>query len=228
MFYTITFDMNIRLELTKTKVIVDDFRISHIFDIEDPVPERTLTEALQRHQYKVINDRVISHPPIRAVILNLATKNNVNIVYQKESIPAYIGTAGRDMHEVFNQFDILNNILSQIDPTLHGRHVSTEMILSTKVFGDLLPNDTITKLAKSDNQKFSKLFGKPLQTLNITMQDDDRTSESYNSIHIAPLYRSPRYYFVQLVHRSKDLSEVVSFAKKGEQVIKDAVSILEQ
>lgn len=70
---------------------MDDFRISHVFDIEEPVPERDLSQALQNKGYKIISDRVINHPPIRAVILNMATKNNVNITYQKESIPSYIG-----------------------------------------------------------------------------------------------------------------------------------------
>lgn len=212
---------------SKIKVIVDDFRISHIFDIEEPVVEKDLIQALEKHQYKVINDRVISHPPIRAVILNIATKNNVNITYQKESIPSYIGAAGKDMREVLNQFDILNNLLTQIDATLQGRHTSTEMILAAKVFGDTLPNDTIPIIASNDAPKFTKIFDEPLKTESITMSSKNINSESYNSIHIAPLYRSPRYYYVRLVHREKELNKVVDFSKRAEQIIKDTISLME-
>jgi len=209
------------------KVIIDDFRMSHLFDIEEPIPEKDLVESLQKHGYNVINDRVISHPPIRAVILNIATKNNVNITYQKESIPSYIGAAGKDMKEVLKQFDILNNILTQIDPTLHGRHTSTEMIAIAKVFGDSFPTETLPLIASNDASKFTKLFNEPLKTESITMSSRNVTSETFNSLHIAPLYRSLRYYFVQLVHREKELSKVVEFSKQTEQIIKDSVTILE-
>lgn len=212
---------------SKMKVMIDDFRISHIFDIEEPISEKDLVESLQKHNYKVINDRIISHPPIRAVILNIATKNSVNISYQKESIPSYIGAGGKDMKEVLNQFDVLNNLLTQLDPTLHGRHASTEMVLAVKVFGDSVPTDTIPTLARSDTSKFTKIFNEPLKTESITMSSKNVTSESFNSIHIAPLYRSPRYYYVQLVHREKDLTKVVEFSKRAEQIIKDAITALE-
>lgn len=213
---------------SKIKVIIDDFRISHIFDIEDPIPEKNLTEELQSRQFRIVNDRIISHPPIRAIILTLATKNNVNVIYQKESIPSFIGTSGKDMREVLNQFDVLNNILTKIDATLHGRHTSTEMILQAKVFGEFIPSEIIPKVITTGDSRFNKIFGDPLTTQSITMHTDARKSESYDSIHIAPLARSPRYYFVQLVHRDKDLTKVVEFAKQGEQLIKEAITLLEE
>jgi len=214
--------------LTKIKIIIDDFRISHIFDIEEPIPENELANTLQSRGYKVINDRVIMHPPIRAVMLNMAQKNNVNIIYQKETIPSYIGTSGRDQREVLKQFDILNSILTELDPTLHGRHTSTEMVMSAKVWGKFLPSQTLPSLAAKDTSKFSKLFEHPVKTTSITMVGSDSKSESHYSISFSPLYRSKRYYYVQLVNRDKDLKKVLEFADKGQEVISDAISILEQ
>lgn len=209
------------------KIIVDDFRISHVFDIEEPIPERDLSQALQNHGYKIISDRVINHPPIRAVILNMATKNNVNVTYQKESIPSYIGVTGKDKREVLNQFDILNNILIQLDPTINGRQTSTEMLMAAKVFGKSIPTETLANTATSDASKFNKVFGVPMKTSTISYSHADKTSEAYTSVTFAPLYRSPRYYWVQLVHRNKDLTNVTKFANNGEQFIKEAISILE-
>ena len=209
------------------KIIVDDFRISHVFDIEEPVPEQELSEALQKHGYKIISDRVINHPPIRAIILNMATKNNVNITYQKESIPSTLGTTGKDKREVLNQFDILNNILTQLDPTLHGRQTSTEMIMAVKVFGKSIPEETLKTIATSDASRFDKVFGRPMKTSTISYSHADENSELFTSITFAPLYRSPRYYWVQLVHRDEDLTNVTKFANNSEQFIKEAISILE-
>src|SRR6266511_2103530 len=139
------------------KVILDEFRISHIFDIEEPIPEGPLVAGLEKRGYAIIRERVISHPPIRAILLNIASKNNVKVTYQKETIPTYVGVAGKVRTEVLKQFDTLDNVLTEIDPTLHTRQTSTESIFSAKVFGRSSPSETISSFATESVSKFDKL-----------------------------------------------------------------------
>lgn len=115
----------------------------------------------------------------------------------------------------------------QLDPTIQGRQTSTEMVMAVKVWGKSLPEETISNIATNDASKFNKVFGIPMKTTTISYGHADKTSESSTSITFAPLYRSPRYYWVQLVHRDKDLTNVTKFANNGEQFIKEAISILE-
>ena len=208
------------------KIIIDDFRISDIFDIEEPVPERELANALQERSFKVTHDRVITHPPIRAIILNIATKNNVNVIYQKESIPSYIGVAGRDKKEVIKQFELLNSILTNIDPTIQGRYIDIEMVISAKVFGNDLPYNTIGSLCSIDASRFDNLFQTPMKPFYITFESKE--SLPYYSLTLAPLARSPRYYYVQLVNRNKELAKVVEFSEQTEDIINGAIALLEQ
>jgi len=216
------------IELGQIKIVIDDFRISHIFDIEEPIPEHELAAELTKRGYKVINDRVITHPPIRAVLLNLATINHVNISYQKESIPSYIGTSGKDKREVLKQFDILSSILMNIDPTVPSRYTAIEAVLSAKVFGKELPANSLPKFGAKDVSKFNSLFDRPFTTRSFTFHSADKTSESFYSLFFAPLNRSPRYYYVQLVIRDKDLKKVQNLSDKGEETIKDAIGLLEE
>lgn len=210
------------------KVVIDDFRISHIFDIEEPIPEHELAAKLTQRGYKVINDRVITHPPIRAVLLNLATIKHVTVTYQKESIPSYIGTAGKDKREVLKQFDNLTSIIMEVDPSVSGRYTSIESVLSTKVFGRTLPVKSLLKFGAKDVSKFNKLLDRPLTTRSFVLNSSDKNSESYYSLSFSPLNRSPRYYYVQLVIRDKELKKVQDFSNKGEEIIKDAIESLEE
>jgi len=132
------------------------------------------------------------------------------------------------MQEVLNQFDILNGILSDIDPTLHGRHLSTEMVMTAKVWGEQYPDASITELGRSDIAKFDKIFGREMKTGSFTISNLDQVSESYYSLTLAPLNRSPRYYYVQLVNREKELTKVLGFSTKGKEIIKNAVVLLEE
>lgn len=103
------------------KVILDDFRISYIFDVEEPIAEDGLSRILEERGFKVIKQRYIVAPPIRAVLWNLATLRNTSILYQKESIPSFVGASGKDKRQVLETFGILQNVLVNIDPSILQR-----------------------------------------------------------------------------------------------------------
>ena len=217
--------------VVEIKVTIDDFRISHLFDIDEPVPENILTDILSARHYKIVNQRVIDHPPIRATIINLAAINHVNIMYQKDSIPSYIGVSGKDKREVLKQFDTLSSILTEVDPTVQQRYTMIEVVLIAKVWGRDLPEKSIPKFAFKDSSLFNKIFGEelPMKMWSFVLQNYNAKEVDVGySIIFSPLLRSRRYYYVQLVCRTKDMLKAEEFAKNGEQIIKDAVSILEQ
>lgn len=216
--------------VAEIKVTIDDFRISHLFDIEEPIPEPSLVKILSDRGYRTINQRVFDHPPIHATLLSLAAKNHVTILYQKDAIPSYIGAAGRDKREVLKQFDDLSSILTEVDPTVQQRYTSIEAVLTTKVFGRKLPSVSLPTFASKDASAFNKLFGEqPMETRSFTLHNHNaRESGISYSLTFSALNRSPRYYFIQLVCRAKDMSKAEEFSRKGEQIIKDAVSMLEE
>jgi hypothetical protein len=210
------------------KVILDDFRVSYVFDVEDPIPEDDLTKALEERGFKVNKQRIITAPPIRAVLLNLATYKHTSVMYQKEGIPSFIGAAGKDKRQVLDTFDILQNILVNLDPTCLRRSSTIEMVSTTKVFGEKLPEEVIAMLASSKVPKFEPIFGSKMRMVTTSFASPIEPDKPEWFVRIEPLFRSPRYYFVQLVYRDHRLANVLDISQKGEDIIRDVVDALER
>ncbi len=216
-----------KLKMADVKIILDDFRLSYLFDIEDPIPESRLANELESQDFKVVRQRYIVAPPLRAVLLNMASHRGTSVIYQKETIPAFIGVAGKDVLEVKKSFDKLQHVLGRIDSTILDRSTGVEMVTTTKVFSRKLPEETIPSLASRKIDLFQNLIGgtPKLFTAQVASEAEDKRW----FVRIEPLLRSPKYYFITLTYQDSkpDMAKVIDLADRSEKMIEQIIDIVE-
>lgn len=213
--------------LSDLKIILDDFRLSYLFDIEDPVPENRLASELESRDFKVAKQRYIVAPPLKAVLLNLATYKGTSVMYQKDSIPSFIGVAGKDIVGVKDCFDTLREILNQIDSTVLIRSNGIEMVTTTKVFSRSIPSEVIPSLGSKKIEQLREVVGgnPAINNVEIVSKDGDKTW----LITIAPLLRSPKYFWLRLTYQDlkPDMARVLDLAEQSENMIEKIIGTIE-
>ena len=208
----------------KLKVQLDECRISYLFKTENPIDEEKLEFRLIDKKYKINKDRIITRPPLQAVILNFARKGGIDIIYEKSNIPTFIGVMGKNHNNVVTEFEHIKHILEDIDEFILEESTGLETVLSCKVFGDPKPNLLLPLFAKDHIKKFDNKFGKNFVMDNFTLKH--KNSKTLISIHIAPLYRDIRYFYIQLVLKDDSLEHVFDFVENHETYITDVMEIM--
>ena len=209
---------------SKLKITLDECRISYLFKTENPIDEERLEQELIAIKYKVNKDRVITRPPLQAVILNFARKANIDIMYEKQKTPTFVGVLGKNYKNVITEFESLKHILEKMDNFILQETTGLQTVLSCRVFGGPKPDDVLPNFATTLTKKFNEKFTKNFLMDNFTLKSN--SSEENTSIHVAPLYRDRRYFYMQLVLNSSSLEETIGFVEGHEKYINDIMDVL--
>ena len=186
--------------------------------------DSALEYRLIHKKYKINKDRVITRPPLQAIILNFARKGEVDIIYEKERIPTFLGVVGKKKELVTQEFENLKFILDDIDSLLIAQATDIEIVVTFNVFDKhVKPDTSLASFASPQIKEFSKKFQTDYILDNFTLRskDGDRTT-----IHMAPLYRDRRFFYMQLVLRSKSLEKIFKFIDMQETYINDILETL--
>lgn len=211
--------------MVQNKINVEETRISFLFNIQTPVDDATLEHALISKKYKVNKDRVITRPPLQAVILNFARKGDVDIIYEKEKIPTFLGVVGKNSEIVVREFESLKLILDGIDRLLVDQATGIEAVITSNIFDrHVKPDTNLVNFASSQTEEFSAKFQKKYFMDNFTLRSKD--GDDVTTIHIAPLYRDIRFFYMQLVLRSDSLEKIFEFVSEQETYINSVLEIL--
>lgn len=211
--------------LTQNRINIEEVRISFLFTIQTPVDDLVLEHKLIDKKYKVNKDRVIARPPLRATILTFARKGGVDIVYEKDKIPTFLGVVGKKKEDVIRECDGLKIMLDDIDRLLVDQALGIEAVITSTIFDKhVKPETSLENFASSQIKEFSEMFQAEYVMDNFTLRAKD--DDGNTTIHIAPLYRDPRYFYIQLMLRSHDLEKVFKFVEEQETYINNVLGII--
>ena len=211
----------------QSRINLEEIRISYLFNIQNPITESDLEFRLIDKKYKINKDRVITRPPLQATILNFARKGNVDVIYEKEKPPTFIGIVGKNKDSVIQEFETLKFILEDIDPLLLEESTGIETVITFKVFDKhIKPNPYLMNFASSEVKKFNDKLSRKYTIDNLTLRstyDDESTT-----IHISPLYRDPRFFYIQTFLRSTNLEKIFQFIEEQETYITNILQMLSE
>ena len=212
------------------KTFVDDFRISFVFNTSDPFVENDLKAVLETKNYTVEKgSRIINAPPFRAIKTDIAKKGNVTVLYDNEV--SFVGVAGKSIKKVLEEFELLENVLCEIDQIIFANKSHVELVLRAHIWTKKDPQKTITNFYKTTNfDSFSTIFGEKVRpfTIRVATQDQEILGNpNWFDLKIEPMIRNPRYYHVDLVYKSKDAVKVIKLIKNMDSVIARTLEILE-
>ena len=211
--------------MTQNKINLEEIRISFLFNIKNPVDDHALELSLIDKKYKINKDRVITRPPLQAVILNFARKGGVDIIYEKNQLPTFLGVVGKNKELVIQEFENLKFILEDIDNLLVEQAASIETVITFNVFDKYAKPDTsLAHFASPQIKILSEKFTADYVMDNFTLRSKD--GHEPMTIHVAPLYRDKRFFYMQLFLRSKRLESVFKFAEEQETYINNILGFL--
>lgn len=211
----------------KQQIKLDECRLSILFNTPNPINEENLEFKLINRNYKINKERVITRPPLQAVILNYARKNAIDIVYENEKRPTFIGVVGKKPDDIMVEFELLKNDLENIDFAALELNIGYEAIIWSRPYrSGQNAKDILKKFAKNDIKKFSKKFSKNFVMDNFTIKYMD-DNNSFISFHIAPYYVEPRSFYMQLAIRSLNLEDTFEFLEKYDKYISDLLDLLD-
>ena len=214
--------------VNSSKIKLDSATLSYIFSIKDPVSEEGLEFRLKNKHYKINKERVISRPPLQAVILNFARKTDTNIIYEKEKLPTYLGVKSNKICSVIDEFEMLTGVLRDIDPSILDQSTFMEAVITARVFLDKKKhNDYAKNLAKDDMIRFNKCFNQNfiLDNFRIVSNNSDEHSDRY-TIQMAPYYQDPRYTFVGITLQTKNRETALEYLNKYDEYLDNAIKVM--
>ena len=196
-----------------------------MFNIKNPVDDHALELRLIDKKYKINKDRVITRPPLQAVILNFARKGGVDIIYEKNQLPTFLGVVGKNKELVIREFENLKFILEGIDNLLVEQAESIETVITFNVFDKYAkPDVSLAHFASPQIKMLSEKFTVDYVMDNFTLRSKD--DHEPMTIHVAPLYRDKRFFYMQLFLRSKRLESVFEFVEEQETYINNILEFL--
>ena len=196
-----------------------------MFNIKNPVDDHALELRLIDKKYKINKDRVITRPPLQAVILNFARKGGVDIIYEKNQLPTFLGVVGKNKELVIREFENLKFILEGIDNLLVEQAESIETVITFNVFDKYAkPDVSLAHFASPQIKMLSEKFTVDYVMDNFTLRSKD--DHESMTIHVAPLYRDKRFFYMQLFLRSKRLESVFEFVEEQETYINNILEFL--
>ena len=210
--------------MTQNKINLEEIRISFLFNIRNPVDDNALEHRLIQQKYKINKDRVITRPPLQAIILNFARKGGVDIIYEKERIPTFLGVVGKNKDLVTQEFENLKFILEGIDSLLIDQSAGIEAVITFNVFDKhMRPDTSLADFASPQIKKFGEKFQTDyiMDSFTLRSKNGDRTT-----IHMAPLYRDDRFFYMQMFLRSESLEKIFKFIDMQETYINYILEIL--
>lgn len=208
----------------RLKIHIEECRISYLFKIENPVDEESLEHKLIEKKYKINKERIITRPPLQAVILNFARKANIDVLYEKRNIPTFVGVAGKNHNNVVTAFEELKHILESMDAFILEESSEIQAVITCRIFGQSRPENVFPHFATSEIKKFDDKLSKQFMMENFTIKS--KTESDVTSIHIAPLYKDERYFYMQLALTSPSLENIFNFVEKHEKYISDIIGIV--
>lgn len=212
------------------KFTVDDFRIAYVFDIEEPIPEDKLSKGLEERGFSVQKNRYISSPnlPIRITILNIANKGKISVMYQKDSIPSFLGISGKDTNEVLKQFEVLENLLQYTDPFILQQKKSIEAVVTAKLWSDKIPANEIPKMGGGVVKTFGSALGANMRLISGVIAPESNKEDEGWWLRIEQLAGNPKYYFIQYVRRGLDKKQILSDSYASGEFIVNVIDLLEK
>ena len=210
-----------------SRIKLDSATLNYIFTIADPVPEDELEFRLKNKNYKINKERVISRPPLQAVILNFARKNDINIIYEKDKTPTYLGVKSKKINNVITEFEMLTGILRDINPSILDQSQLIESVITARVFLDKKKHDDYAKnLAKSDMKRFNDKFNANFVLDNFRMISQTNDDSERYIIQLAPYYQDPRYTFVQTTLQTKNLETALEYLHKYDEYLNNVIEAM--
>ena len=196
-----------------------------MYNIKNPVDDQALEVRLINKKYKINKDRVITRPPLQAIILNFARKGGVDIIYEKNNIPTFLGVVGKDKELVIREFENLKFILEDIDKLLVEQAADIETVITFNVFDKRVkPDASLVHFASPQIKTFSEKFTADYVMDNFTLRSKD--GHEPTTIHVAPLYRDKRFFYMQMFLRSQRLESVFEFVEAQETYINNILQFL--
>ncbi len=210
----------------KSKIQLMDCRMSYIFPVTNPVNEESLQFRLIDKNYKINKTRTITKPPIQVSLLNFARKNDVNVIYEDKQIPTYLGVYATKINSVMQEFELLTNILKDIDNKLEeSKYIET--VITARVFlGGDKSNEYLKSFDCENINKFSKMFGIDFSMNNFRIVN--KTKDTTSSIHIAPYQENTGYLYIQIAIKNPDFGDSMKFVEKNEQYLNQVLSVMRQ
>ena len=214
-----------KLRMNNSIFKLEEIRISYVFSITNPISDDLgLEHRLISKKYKINSERIITRPPLQAVILNLARKNNVHILYEKEKIPSFIGTSGNKKNVIVDAFEELTGLLKDMDEMIVKQKKHIEAVMTYNIMHDQInPKQHLFNFAKSQVNKISDTGDYNME--NFTLKSKKNGDDV--SIHIAPLYRDTRYFYVQSLMWSNNIENIFKFVDEQETHITQILSKLD-
>lgn len=201
----------------KKKPTIKHVRLSYIFEILNPFHEETLLEKLANQKYRIAKDRIFRQGPIEAVILQIAGKDGVTVVYDPAVTPSYIGIESTDYAKTLKYFHELKDILDSIEP---GK-VNEAVIEGNVVFhvhSRKNPRKIIKKFGKTLSDKMDQVVpGLSPQLMECTFSEK-KDSEKL-TIHLAPYYQTQNYYYIIFSYTHEKEEKVVEILKSSKDII---------
>ena len=194
-------------------------RLSYIFEIPNPFHEETLLEKLANQKYRIAKDRIFRQGPIEAVLLQIAGKDGVTVVYDPAVTPSYIGIESTDYAKTLKYFHELKDILDSIEPGKVNEAV-IEGNAVFHVFSRKNPRKIIKKFGKSLSDKMDQIIpGLSPQLMQCTFSEK-KDSEKL-TIHLAPYYQTQNYYYILFSYTHEKEEKVNEILKRSKDIILD-------
>lgn len=202
-----------------TRFNLKEIRISYIFNIANPISDiKELEQMLIDKKYKINNERLITRPPFQLVILNFARKGDINVMYEKEKIPSFIGVTGSNLQRAVSEFEQLTDGLNSIDSMIVEQKHYIEAVLTYEVLiKSITPYNNLSNFASQEINRLTK--NSHLENITITTKNNNDTTR----LHIAPLYKDPKFFYIQSVMTSDNIENTISFVENQETVINNTL-----
>lgn len=212
------------------KILIDDFRVSDVFAISDPFIEEDLKAALKTKGFDIdLGPKIISTTPIRAIRSDIAKKGDISILYDNET--SFIGVVGKSFRQVTDQFEVLEGVLSELDPIMLSNKKYTELWLRSHIWTKKDPQKTIPEFLKDTKyDAFSAILGRKIRPFTIRVATEDQTimdNPNWFDLRIEPLIRNPRYYRLDIVYRNNDKAVISKTIDNIEKIIHKVIATVE-
>lgn len=199
------------------KVTIKHARLSYIFEIASPFHEETLLEKLANKNYRIAKDRIFRQGPIEAVLLQIAGKDGVTVVYDPAANPSYIGVESNDYAKTLKYFHELKEILDSIEMGKVDEAVIEGNVVF-HVYSKKNPRKIIKKFGRSLSDKMDQIVpGLSPQLMQCTFSG--RKDSEKLTIHLAPYYQTQNYYYILFSYRHEKEENVNEILKRSKDII---------
>ena len=192
-------------------------RLLYTFEIQNPFQEEMLTEELVKHKYQVLKNRLFRQGPIEALLLQIAIKDGVSVVYAPYENRSYVGVEAREYSKTRKYFHELKDILEIVTPgRIKEADVDGSVVYHVHTRNN--PRSVIKKIGASLSKQLDGLIPGIMPKLDQCNFNGFIDGKVF-TFNIAPLYSTQNYYYMRFSYRHELEENVEEILKNSKDII---------